>query len=201
MGEFRLALLPLSWRLLVTGFVLTLGAGYLTGALNAALSVGISPAAIADHYGDQSLSAEEVAAIEAEGFVEEEFSLDEPEPMAMDHDDGHMAPAGGGAPMSITAQQMAQLSHVHLLGFAMILLSAGALTCMTALPEAARATLVTALFLGLGLDIGGLWLVRYVAPGFAALNMAAGVTIGICLLITSLRVLWELWLAPRPARS
>lgn len=199
MGGFRFSGLTLSWKLLVTGFVLILGAGYLAGALNAALSVGLSSADIADHYRDRALSAHEAAVLETEGFVEEPFSLDDPEPAPMDHADP--ARAGQGGAPSVTIEQMAQLSHVHLLGFAMILLSAGALTCLSTLAEGVRAALVGALFLGLALDIGGLWLVRFVSPGFATLNLAAGVTIGICLLITSLRVLWELWLAPRPGRT
>jgi hypothetical protein len=176
------------WKLLVTGFILILGAGYLAGALNAALSVGISVADIADHYGAQSLSVEESAAMGEMGFIEEEFSFDDLDVEAM--------PLESAAPTSISAQQMAGLAHVHLLGFAMILLSAGALACMTGFSDPLKGALVGGLFLSLGLDIGGLYLVRFVSSGFAALNMLAGMAIGVCLLIIFVRVLWELWLAP-----
>jgi hypothetical protein len=201
--------LGISWRLLITGFLLVLGAGYLSGALNAALAVGLSPADIAGHYRDQTLTPAEAEVVAEQGFVEEEFSLDDDgdeagdaaggmEGMAMEH--GHAeagAPEAGehamGMGRSITAQQLAQLAHVHLLGFALILISVGALACLTSLPEGVKAALVVVLAVCLGGDIGGLWLVRFVSDGFAWVTAAAGVGIGLCVAGTALRVLWELW--------
>jgi hypothetical protein len=211
----RLYGLAISWRLLITMFVLVLGAGYLNGALNAALAVGLTPRAIAGHYRDQTLSQAEAAVVAKQGFVEQEVNLDqlgtEPAPEA--------APAGaggGGAAMdmggggdtdhamgmgkSITAQQLAQLAHVHLLGFALILFSVGGLACLTSLSEGVKSTLVVVLGLCLGADIGGLWLVRFVSEGFAWLTAAAGVGIGVCVALTFLRVLWEIW-GPVPERA
>jgi len=194
MATFYFARLSVSFKLLVTGFIVILGAGYLAGALNAALSVGISPAAIADHYGPEQMSEHEAMVMEQTGFVEQEFSFDDlddtPEP---DHDAMMM-----GAPEStaINGQQMAQLAHVHLLGFAMILLSAGMLCCLTTWSDGLKSVVVATLFLSLGMDIGGLYLVRFVSSNFATLNMVAAVGIGLCLLAISLRVLWELWRAP-----
>jgi len=199
--------LPFSWRLLITGFVLILGSGYLMGALNAALAVGLSPTAIADHYGDKSLSEAERQAIESQGFVEEEFSLDE-EPLetegvqGTDETEGHGA-AGSAAHASmgddtLPAQVLVQVSHVHLLGFALILISAGALACLTTLPEPLKVTLVSLLFLGLAGDIAGLNLVRFVAGGFAWLTFLSALLVGLCLAFISIRVLWELW-GPMPA--
>ncbi len=212
--SIRLGGLSLSWRVLITGFLLVLGTGYLAGALNAALSVGITPASIADHYGDQTLNQEEKAIMAEQGFVEEEFSFDDEEEMGdmagMDgmagmgdmagmycHGKGHGGDDGLTAPTSITAQQMAQLAHVHLLGFAMILLSVGSLACLIDLSEGVKTTLVGLLFLSLGGDIGGLYLVRFVSDQFALLNMMAGVTIGLCLAVVSVRALYEMWLQPR----
>lgn len=212
--------LGLSWRLLITCFLLVLGAGYLSGALNAALAVGLTPAAIAGHYRDQTLTTAEAAVVAKQGFVEEEFSLDDDAPAdgaatggtagtgaPMDHDmagmDHDMDEAPGhamGQGRSITAQQLAQLAHVHLLGFALILLSVGTLACLTALPEAVKAAVVVVLAVCLGGDIAGLWLVRFVSEGFAWVTAAAGVGIGLCVAGTTLRVLWELW-GPAPGRT
>lgn len=212
----RLGGLGISWRLLITGFLLVLGAGYLSGALNAALAVGLTPADIAGHYRDQTLTPAEAKVVARQGFVEEEFSLDEDSDqagtaaggMAMDHGD-HAAPGEGGEAgegghmgmgRSITAQQLAQLAHVHLLGFALILISVGSLACLTAWSEGVKAALVVVLAVCLGGDIGGLWLVRFVSDGFAWVTAAAGVGIGLCVAATTLRVLWELWgPAPREA--
>lgn len=198
----RLRGLSPSWRVLVTGFLAVLGAGYLSGALNAALAVGLTPAAIGDHYRDQTLTRAEQATMEKQGFVEEEFSFDEPAPATHEHEHTDEA-AGGAMPgmmegggRSITPQQLAQLSHVHLLGFSFILLTVGALACLTTLPEALKVVLVGALAVSLAVDIGGLWLVRFVSDGYAWLTAVAGTTVGVCLLVTSLRVLWEVWCCP-----
>jgi hypothetical protein len=202
----RLSGLAPSWRLLVTGFVLVIGSGYLMGALNAALAVGLTPAAVADHYRDQTLTRAEAATLAKQGYVEEEFSFDQPAPAAHDHMAGMagmegmpgMEGAAGPPPapghgVSITRQQLAQLSHVHLLGFSFILLTVGALACLTTLPEALKVAVVVLLALCLGADIGGLWLVRFVSEGYGWVTAASGATVGVCLLVTSLRVLWEVW--------
>ncbi len=212
-----LSTLPPSWKILVTGFVVILGSGYLAAVLNAALSVGIDPQAIADHYADKRLSAEEAAVIAEQGFVEEEFSFDDLDmdegEMAMDHGDamdhaamdgmdhegmdhGATADMGHGASGDDTLppQILAQVSHVHLLSFSLLLLAAGGLACLTQLKERVKATLVGLLFLSLWGDIISLNLVRFVSADFAYLTFAMGSLVGLCFAFICLRVLWELWL-------
>lgn len=211
--EFSYARLSMSWKILVTGFLIMLGAGYLAGAANALLAVGITPAAVADHYGDKRITTQEAAAIREQGFVEEEFSLDDAAEPAdhdmthdMDHGDHAMPAPAAMAGMdhaqhgddTLPAQVLAQVSHVHWLGFSLLLLATGALACLTRLSEAAKAALVGLLFLAFFSDIASLNLVRFVSPSFAWLTVMAGTTVGVCLAVISLRVLWELW---GPART
>jgi hypothetical protein len=190
MTKLTLSKLSFSWKMLLTGYVLVLVSGYLAAVMNTILAVGIEPAAIADHYGDKSLTPTEQVTLESQGFVEKEFSLDEPE----EDEPGHEMHAMGDD--SITPQAMAQISHVHLFGFALILISIGGLTCLTALPEAAKTILVSLLFISFLSDIGSLNLTRFVSDGFAWLTMLSGVLIGICLAVMTSSVLWELWLKP-----
>ncbi len=213
-----LAALALHWKVLISGFVIILGAGYLAAALNAALAVGISAEAIADHYGDKSLSQEEQAMMEQQGFVEEEFSLDDEEEvsnggasmghlaMGTDmaaHDMGEMAmeghETGGAVDDSLPPQILVQLAHIHLLGFSLLLLGMGGLFCLTRVSPGMKTLLVGTLALSFLGDIAGLNLTRFVSPDFAWLTMIGGTLIGICLAIMILRVLWELWLM-RPVR-
>lgn len=201
-GRFDFSSLALPWKLLVTGFLILLGAGYLAAAANARLAVGLSPAAIAGHYGDKRVTAAEQAVIEEQGFVEEEFSLDAMDEGGADsgaHEAGHEAAAAAGDD-TLPPQVLAQVSHVHWLGFSMLLLSIGSLTCLTRWSDGAKAVLVTVLFLSFLGDIAGVNLTRFVSDGFAWLTMVAGILIGVCLAVMSLRVLWELW-GPRPART
>ncbi len=190
-----LAQLPPSWKILITGFLFILGSGYLAGATHAVLSVGISPQAVAEHYGDKRLSAEEAELLESQGFVEEEFSLDDEEP-AMDMEGG--APAMERGDDTLPPEVLSQVSHVHLLGFSWILLSVGTLACLAGWSEKTRITVVTLLTLSLFGDIAGLNLTRFASDGFAWLTVASAITVGLLLLMVTLRVLWELWLQPKP---
>ncbi len=207
-NSFHFARLPVSWKVLVTGFIVILGSGYLAAVLNAALSVGMTPQAIADHYADKSLSAGEAAAIAEQGFVEEEFSFDDEESgMAdmnaggtdhsqmessgtggMDHSDG----ASGDD--TLPPQVLTQVSHVHLLSFSLLLLAMGGLLCLSQLTEKTKIFIVALLFLSLWGDIISLNLVRFVSGSFSYLTVAMGTTVGLCFAFISFRVLWELWL-------
>ncbi len=197
--DFHLKRLPLSWKLLVTGFLFLLGSGYLAAAANAFLSVGVSPQAVAEHYGGPRLAPEEEQTLEDQGFVEEEFSLDEEDTDAPDHDmamgEGMDHDGGETADDTLPPQVLAQVSHVHLLGFSWILLSVGTLACLTRWRESTKAVVVVALTLSLAGDIAGLNLTRFASPGFAWLTVVSASLVGVLLLLVTLRVLWELWLA------
>ena len=198
--DINFARLSLSWKLLVTGFVIILCSGYLAAVLNAALSVGMDPQAIADHYADKSVSSTEAAAIAEQGFVEEEFSFDDEEDSmaGMDHSQMDMSGMDHGAGMSgddtLPPQILAQVSHVHLLSFSLLLLAMGGLMCLTQMTESIKALVVSLLFLGLWGDIISLNLVRFVSGGFAYMTFVMGTIIGLCFAFISFRVLWELWL-------
>ncbi len=212
LSNFSFSRIAVSWKLLVSGFIVILGSGYLAAVLNAALSVGMTPQAIADHYADKTLSSEEAALIAEQGFVEEAFSFDDEiegdEELMMDHSQMDMSTmdhsqmnsptmgseVGVSGDDTLPAQILAQVSHVHLLSFSLLLLSMGALVCLTQLSEAVKAGVVSLLFLGLWGDIVSLNLVRFVSGEFAYLTVVMGTTIGLCFAFISFRVLWELWL-------
>jgi len=201
LSAFNFAKVSFSWKILISGFIIILGSGYLAAVFNAALSVGMSPQAIADHYADKSLSSTEATAIAEQGFAEEEFSFDDEGEMSMegmDHSQMDMSKMDHGAGMSgddtLPPQILAQVSHVHLLSFALLLLAMGGLVCLTQLTETIKALVVTLLFFGLWGDIISLNLVRFVSGSFAYLTVAMGTTIGLCFAFISFRVLWELWL-------
>ncbi len=201
LSAFNFAKVPFSWKILISGFIVILGSGYLAAVLNAALSVGMNPQAIADHYADKSLSSTEATAIAEQGFVEEEFSFDEEGEMnmdGMDHSQMDMSAMDHGAGMSgddtLPPQILAQVSHVHLLSFSLLLLAMGGLICLTQLTETIKALVVSLLFFGLWGDIISLNLVRFVSGSFSYLTVAMGTTIGLCFAFISFRVLWELWL-------
>ncbi len=208
-NTFSLARLSLSWKALMTGFIIILGSGYLAAVFNVALSVGMSPQAVADHYADKTLSSSEAVTIAEQGFVEEEFSFDDEEAdmsmAGMDHSKMDMSgmdhSAGAVGDDTLPPQILAQVSHVHLLSFALLLLAMGGLLCLTQLTEAIKTVVVSLLFFGLWGDIISLNLVRFVSGDFAYLTVLAGSAIGLCFAFISFRVLWELWLMKSDATT
>ncbi len=189
MVNIELGKLELPWKVLISGFVITLGAGYLAAVANAVLSVGISAEKIADHYGDKSISSSEMARFEETGFIEEEFSLDD---MEME---GHGAMAHESGDDTLPPQVLAQVSHVHLLSFSLLLLALGGLTCLSTWSENVKLLMVGALFVGFVADIGGLVLTRFVADGFAWMTLIAGTVVGVCIAVMSLKILHDTWMS------
>lgn len=204
LNTFSFARLPFSRKILISGFVIILASGYLAAVLNTALSVGISPQAIADHYADKSLSSEESAAIDEKGFVEEEFSFDDEDNMSditmegMNRSQTDMNMSMDGGDDTLPAKILAQVSHVHLLSFSLLLITMGGLLCLTQLAESIKVAVVSLLFLSLWGDIISLNLVRFVSSSFSYMTVATGTIIGLCLVFISFIVFWELWLV-KPA--
>lgn len=220
-NNFQFSRLAVHWKLMVTGFVIILGSGYLAAVFNAALSVGMTPQAIADHYADKSLTPAEIVMMEKQGFIEEEFSLDdEPEekmdmsgmnhemPGGMNHDmSGDMSGMDMGdmngmdmggmhgkqGDDTLPPQILAQVSHVHLLVFSILFLILASLLCLTQLTAMTKAVGVVLLFAGLWGDIISLNLVRFVSANFSWLTVAMGTLVGLTFAFIIFRVFWELW--------
>ncbi|VAW84906.1 hypothetical protein MNBD_GAMMA16-1570 [hydrothermal vent metagenome] len=107
----------------------------------------INPEAIADRYTDKSISSTEAVAIAEHDFVEEAFSFDEEDEMdmsmaGMNHSKMNMSGIDHASAASgddtLSPQILAQVSHAHLLSFALLLLPMGGLLCLTQLTESIK---------------------------------------------------------------
>ena len=105
-STFQYSSLAIYWKLMLTGFVIILGSGYLAAVFNAALSVGMTPQAIAEHYADKSLTPAEMEMMDTQGFVEEEFSLDDEE-----EDDSNTEQSIQSNDMQNMKHEMESMSH------------------------------------------------------------------------------------------
>jgi len=190
----RLSDLPVYWKLLITGFLVLLLSGYFAAVSNAILSVGITPADISSHYGDNRLSQHEKEALSSEGFIEEEVSFegeDEGHDMQMGEGQGH---GDHNESDTLPAQVLAQVSHIHLLSFSLLLVAMGGVACLTSWSSGVKSAVVCVLAAALWGDIISLNLVRFVSGSFSIMTVLAGVTVGLCFALISLRALWEMWM-------
>ena len=224
-STFQYSSLAIYWKLMLTGFVIILGSGYLAAVFNAALSVGMTPQAIAEHYADKSLTPAEMEMMDSQGFVEEEFSLDDEEEddsnteqsnqsndvqnmkhemenmnhdmQGMDHDMEGMKQGDDTLPPQI----LAQVSHVHLLVFSLLFFVLASLINLSQVSSKIKTVTVVVLFVALWGDIISLNLVRFVSADFAWMTAAMGTLVGLSFAFIILRVLWELWFCSNKSHS
>jgi len=84
-------------------------------------------------------------------------------------------------------------THIHLFGMGMIFIFVGAITLLLDLSIKARTWLIVLPFVGVLVDISGVWLKGYISPAFFWLHIPGGVLFGAIFLFVSFRALWEMW--------
>jgi len=161
-------------RALITGFLLTAGIGLCVSALQVHASIGLTPDAVAEAIAGPPPSDS--------GTAEEDLFSE--------------VPSTGKSYGS-----MLQTAHTHTLAMPMLYAMLGTIFLGTALSDRAKSLILALTFLALAADLGGLWLTRYAARGFAYWNIASGTAL-LCLggLLIA-RSLWDLWLAGPPENS
>ena len=171
-----LASLPLSARVCCTLFLLGIGLGSLAASIQASTVVGLS-------YGDvvASFAPEMPLTHIGHGQVSAERAID-------------LSQLRHTAQTWIRTPLLIQTSHTHLFGQTLIAGLLGLLFLFSALGERKKAVIVALPFIGTMLDIGGMWLTRFVWPPCAILVLLGGSIFAFgYLLITSIAV-YELWL-------
>jgi hypothetical protein len=156
-------------------FLLGIGLGSLAAFTQAATAIGLS-------YGDVVASlAPDMPMIHihpGQISAEKEMSLDQLR---------HTARVWIRTPLLI------QTSHTHLFGQTLIAGLLGGMFLFSAIAEWKKAVIVALPFLGTMLDIGGMWLTRFVWEPFAIFVLLGGSMFALgYLLITSITV-YELW--------
>ncbi len=179
--KFFLSSLPFSGKIAVTLFLILLWYGYILAALNTRLSIGSTAASIAEHYGDHSLTKGEAQQIEEQGFSEEE--------VVIDHEHEHLKEGNE----SITPQQIVQLGHIHVLGFSLLFISLGTILLLSNIGEGWKVMILSLLFLSFSLDIGGLFLVRFVSGSLAVISFISGIGTGGGIATISVLALYDMW--------
>jgi hypothetical protein len=87
-----------------------------------------------------------------------------------------------------------QTSHTHLFGQTLIAGLLGLIFLFSAVGERKKAVILALPFIGTIIDIGGMWLARFVWPPMAILVLIGGSTfaLGYCMIVVI--SLYELWL-------
>lgn len=176
MNGWRLARFPVSAKLCCTLYLVGIGAGAVAAFTQAATTVGVTPADVRTSLAPDTPMTH---LGHGHGSAEKEISL------------GDVAAT---AKVFIRTPLLIQTSHTHLFGQTLIAGLLGAIVLFTSLREASKAVIVSLPFVGTLIDIGGMWLTRFVSPALAFLVVAGGTLFAVGYVLISVIALWELWI-------
>jgi len=105
-----------------------------------------------------------------------------------------MGEISSAAKVWIRTPLLIQTSHTHLFGQTLIAGLLGLIFLFSSLRESAKALILALPFVGTLIDIGGMWLTRFVWPGLSILVIAGGSLFAAGYALIAVISLWELWI-------
>jgi hypothetical protein len=176
MHGISLARLPFSAKVCATLFLIGIGLGCLAALTQAATAVGLS-------YGEvvASLAPEMPMTHMGHGQLSAEREID-------------LGQLSQAAKVWIRTPLLIQTSHTHLFGQTLIAGLLGGIFLLSSLGERTKAVIVALPFIGTILDIGGMWLTRFVWPPLGMLVLLGGSMFALGYLLIAVITVYELWL-------
>lgn len=171
-----LSRLPLAAKVYCTLFLLGIGAGSLAAITQVATAIGVTPAEV------QASLAPEMPMTHMDHHAshgEQEIDLDQ---------------LSTSAKVWIRTPLLIQTSHTHLFGQTLIAGLLGLVFLFSAQPQGRKALILAIPFAATLLDIGSMWLTRFVTPGFAYGVMSGGSLFFFGYALIALISLYELWI-------
>jgi hypothetical protein len=176
MNGIFLGRLPLSGRVLCTLYLVGIGCGALAALAQAATAVGLSSAEV-----QASLAPEMPMTQMGHGQMSGEKEID-------------LGQISKSAKVWIRTPLLIQTSHTHLFGMTLIAGLLGSIFLFSSLGEGKKTIILAMPFAGTILDIGGMWLTRFVWPPLGALVIAGGSLFALGYVLITARSLYEIWL-------
>jgi hypothetical protein len=175
MYGLHLSGLPPSGKLFCTLFLIGIGCGAVGAFAQAATAVGLSPGDV-----QASLAPEMPMTHMGHGASsgEKEISLGD---------------ISSTARVWIRTPLLIQTSHTHLFGQTLIAGLLGLIFLFSALGERAKMLIIALPFVGTLVDIGGMWLTRFVWPPLSVLVIAGGTLFALGYVLITVVSLYELW--------
>jgi hypothetical protein len=176
-----LARLPVSAKVFCTLYLFGIGCGALAAFAQAATAVGITPAEV------QASLAPEMPMTHlqpGQASAEREISIGE---------------VSSAAKVWIRTPLLIQTSHTHLFGQTLIAGLLGLIFLFASLREWAKTLILALPFVGTVIDIGGMWLTRFVWSPLAGLVIAGGTLFALGYVLITAISLHQLWLRKEAA--
>jgi hypothetical protein len=176
MNGIYLSRLPVSGKVFCTLYLLGIGCGAIAALAQAATAVGLSPSDV-----QASLAPEMPMMHMGHGQMSGEKEID-------------LAQISSSAKVWMRTPLLIQTSHTHLFGQTLIAGLLGLIFLFSSLGEVKKSIILALPFVGTVIDIGGMWLTRFLWPGFSALVTLGGSTFALGYVLITVISLYELWL-------
>ena len=176
MNGMSLSSLPLSGKVFCTLFLLGIGCGSLAAFTQAVTAVGVSPAAV-----EASLAPE----MPMTGLSHHQMSAEK------EIDLGQISDA---AKVWIRTPLLIQTSHTHLFGQTLIAGLLALIFLFASVREWLKVLIGAIPFVATIMDIGGMWLTRFVWPKLSVLVIAGGTLFAVGYVLITVVSLYDLWL-------
>ena len=187
MNGFELWRLPVSCKVFCTLYLLGIGLGSIAAFAQAATAVGVTPA-------------------DVQASLAPEMPMTHMTPSGhgqMGH--GQMQMSGekeitlgdisGTAKVWIRPPLLIQTSHTHLFGQTLIAGLLGLIFLFSSIGDVKKTVILALPFVGTVIDIGGMWLTRFVWPPLSVLVIIGGSLFALGYVLITCISLWQLWLA------
>lgn len=177
----RLSRLPLSAKIFCTLYLIGIGFGAIAAFVQAATAIGLTPADVRSSFGSE-MPMTSLGPATGHGqhqAAEKEISLGD---------------ISNASKVWVRTPLLIQTSHTHLFGQTLIAGLLGLIFLFSSLGERLKSVIVAAPFVGTLVDIGGMWLTRFVSPSLSVLVIAGGSLFAVGYTLITLIALYELWL-------
>jgi hypothetical protein len=158
-----------------TFFLAGIGLGAIAAFTQASTAVGISPSAI-----ESSLAPEMPMTGMRHGETGSEKEID-------------LSQVSSEAKVWIRTPLLIQTSHTHLFGQTLIAGLLGLIFLAASVPDRWKAAIVALPFLGTFIDIGGMWVTRFVSPALSFLVIVGGTLFALGYVLIAALSLYDLW--------
>ena len=178
MFGWTLSRFSLSAKVFCTLFLAGIGCGAIAAFAQAYTAVGLAPSDIQASLAPEMPMA---AHMMGEGIMSAEQEI-------------RLADVEDRAKVWIRTPLLIQTSHTHLFGQTLIAGVLGLIFLFASLGERAKAVILSLPLLGTPIDIGGMWLTRFVWPPLAVVVLLGGTMFWIGYLLITGISLYQLWL-------
>ncbi len=176
----RLSRLPVSAKIFCTLYLLGIGCGAVAAMAQAATAVGLTPADVQASFArEMPMTSLGPSGHGRHQAAEKEITV------------GDITSA---AKVWVRTPLLIQTSHTHLFGQTLIAGLLGLIFLFSSLGERLKSTILALPFVGTLIDIGGMWLTRFVWAPLSVLVIAGGCLFALGYTLITLIALYELWL-------